>query len=359
MIITFLLGREENLPSIISDKMKKRYFTIMLFIYFIALNSCKEREGIRINLNQAKTDIYYSDFVDSVSYLTLYTHDTCIISGIKHIYQDGRYIILNDWSGNGVCIFYDNKFVRNIANYGRGPQEYIDITSFCLDKKRKHICIYDDHGGKILRFQYDGSFVCEHTAVDLMRDFACIDGQFICILDAYLDELRSGVWTADSNGLFTKTLIPKNPNNGFEAIYPKYFNMQPNGISYYDRYDNRLYFITPDSAYLKYTFNLDLALPNRLKKNREKGLQDYFMLATCYDLTDCLLLFYGSTKKFYQVLFNKADSTYKITENITNNLLPENTIEVSKHYLDEHTLAIELGATEEDYNLHLQLLHIK
>lgn len=348
----------ENSPAKQKNKMKKIYYCVTLFS-LITLGCCKEKEGIKINLNQAKTDIYYSDFVDSVSYLTLYTNDTCIISGIKHIYQDGRYTILNDWSGNGVCIFYDNKFVRNIANYGRGPQEFIGITSFCLDKKQKHICIYDDHGGKFLRFQYDGSFVCEHTAVDLMRDFACIDGQFICILDAYLDELRSGVWTADSNGLFTKTLIPKNPNNGFEAIYPKYFNMQPNGISYYDRYDNRLYFITPDSAYLKYTFNLDLALPNRLKKNREKGLQDYFMLATCYDLTDCLLLFYGSTKKFYQVLFNKADSTYKITENITNNLLPENTIEVSKHYLDEHTLAIELGATEEDYNLHLQLLHIK
>ena len=340
--------------------MKKIELSTILFICFIALNSCKEREGIKINLNQIKTDIYYSDFVDSVSYLTLYTNDSCIISGIKRIYQDGPYTILNDRSGNGICIFYENKFVRNIANFGRGPQEFINITSFCLDKKRKHICLYDDRSGKILRYKYDGSFVCEHTSIDLMRDFACIDGKFICILDAYLKELRSGVWTSDSNGQFLKTLRPKNPDNGFEAIFSKYFNMQSNGISYYDRYDNRLYFITPDSAYLKYTFNLDMALPKRVKKDRDRiNLQGFFMLATCYDLANHLLLYYSSTERFYQVLFNKADSSYQVTENIANDLLPKNTIGVSEHYLDEHTLIVELGATEEDYNLHLQILHIK
>ena len=344
-----------------SNQMKKRYYCCMILLGLgIAMMGCKGREGIKINLNQAKTGIYFSDFVDSVSYLTLYTNDSCIISDIRYIYQDGPYTILNDASGNGVCIFYENKFVRNIANYGRGPQEFIRIRSFCLDKKRKHICIYDDLSSKLLRYKYDGSFVDEYFSIDLMRDFACIDGKFICILDAYLKELRSGVWMTDSNGQYVKTLRPKNPDNIFEAIYPHYYNLHADGISYYDRYDNRLYFVTPDSAYLKYTFNLDMALPKRVKKDGDGiDLQGFFMLATCYDFANYLLLYYGSTERFYQVLFNKSDSTYKVTANITNDLLPPNTIQVSEHYLDEHTLIVELGATEEDYNLHLQILHIK
>ena len=103
-----------------------------------------------------------------------------------------------------------------------------------------------------------------------------------------------------------------------------------------------------------------MALPKRVKKDGDGiDLQGFFMLATCYDFADCLVLYYSSTERFYQVLFNKSDSTYKVTDNITNDLLPPNTIQVSEHYLDEHTLIVELGATEEDYNLHLQILHIK
>ena len=158
-----------------SNQMKKRYYCCMILLGLgIAMMGCKGREGIKINLNQAKTDIYFSDFVDSVSYLTLYTNDSCIISDIRYIYQDGPYTILNDASGNGVCIFYENKFVRNIANYGRGPQEFIRIRSFCLDKKRKHICIYDDLSSKLLRYKYDGSFVDEYFSIDLMSAYASL-----------------------------------------------------------------------------------------------------------------------------------------------------------------------------------------
>lgn len=110
---------------------------------------------------------------------------------------------------------------------------------------------------------------------------------------------------------------------------------------------------------IQYRFDLILAVPKALKRSEDKGVQDYFMLGTCYDFEKYMLLFYGSTKEFYQVLYNKADSTYRITENLTNDLLSDETNEVSEHYIDPHTLAVEMSAEENDYNLHLQILHIK
>ena len=171
--------------------------------------------------------------------------------------------------------------------------------------------------------------------------------------------MRSGIWTTDSEGKFGKVLVPENSDNVYEALYPHYFNYNDEGISYYDRYDNRLFFITPDSAYLKYRFNLIPAMPRALKRNEDKGVQDYFMLATCYDFEKYILLFYGSTKEFYQVLYNKADSTYRVTEDLVNDLLPDDKNEVSEYYIDPYTLAVEMSAEENDYNLHLQILHIK
>ncbi|MDE6452361.1 MAG: 6-bladed beta-propeller [Odoribacter sp.] len=339
-----------------------RLIIITLLLLSFLLCSCQHQteNAIKIDLTQKKTDIRYSEFVDSASYLTLYSNDSCIISRVKRLYIDSAYTILSDRSGNGICIFFDNKFQCNIANYGRGPQEFISITDFCLDKANKHICIYDIEGGKLLKYNYQGKFVCEYPFRNVMRSFANIKGKFICIQAAYLREMQSGVWTADSNGKFVKVLLPGNSDNVFEMIYPYYFNYyNDEGISYYDRYDNKLFFITPDSAHLKYRFDLIPALPQRLKKRDDKGLQDYFMLATCYEFKKYLLLFYGSTEKFYQVLYHKTDSTYRVTDNLVNDLLPADTYEVSEHYIDENTLAVELGAQEDDYNLHFQILHIK
>ncbi len=239
------------------------------------------------------------------------------------------------------------KLLCNIAHYGRGPQEFITITGFCLDKSNKHICIYDNESRKLVKYTYNGAFVGKYPLPDLMRSFTNVKGKFICIQPAYLRKMRSGIWTTDSEGKFGKVLVPENSDNVYEALYPHYFNYNDEGISYYDRYDNRLFLLLPDSAYLKYRFNLIPAMPRALKRNEDKGVQDYFLCwlhATI--LKKYILLFYGSTKEFYQVLYNKADSTYRVTEDLVNDLLPDDKNEVSEHYIDPYTLAVEMSAEE-------------
>lgn len=321
---------------------------------------CKTKDNgeIKIDLTGKKTEIRYSDFVDSVSYVTLYTDDSCIISNIYHFFTDGSYTILSSRGGNGISIFHNNHLIHNINHYGRGPGEFMRISSFCLDKVHKQICIHDELSGKILKYDYDGSFICEFPFEEVIRDFANVDGYFICIQPAYLKQGRAGIWSANPEGKFEKMLLACDPDHIYEVIYPHYYNYVDEGISYYDRYDNRLLSITPDTMYVKYRFNLIPALPSELKKSDNKGLQDYFMLASCYDFEDYLLLFYGSTDQYYQVLFNKTDSSYRVTDNIINDILPTGKSEVSTHHVDKNTLVVELGAEEEDYNVHLQILHV-
>lgn len=78
-------------------KMKILY----ILLFFILLFSCKQEadNGIKIDLTQKKTKIRYSEFVDSVSYLTLYSNDSCIVSQIRQLYVDSSYIILSDRNG--------------------------------------------------------------------------------------------------------------------------------------------------------------------------------------------------------------------------------------------------------------------
>lgn len=333
---------------------------IHIFFIYLILNSCNNEtiRKITIDLSQENSKIYYTDFVDSVSLMTLYTTDSCMISKVQNLYTDGPYTILLDKGGSGVCIFFNNRLISNIADYGRGPQEFINITSFCLDKLNKNICIYDDRSEKILKYKYDGSFICEFPYKDLIRDFANINGQFVMIQPSYLRKMRSGIWIADSIGQYVKTSVKENQNNKFEALYPHNFNFGNEGISYYDRYENQVLYITPDSIQIKYRFNLIPELPASLKKDENGHLNNYFMLASFYDFKKYILLYYGSDKEFYQVLFNKTDSTYKVTEHIIDDITGSPVTPISELYIDEHKMALELPAKEDDYNIHFQILHI-
>ena len=89
---------------------------LYILLFFILLFSCKQEadNGIKIDLTQKKTKIRYSEFVDSVSYLTLYSNDSCIVSQIRQLYVDSSYIILSDRNGNGICVFQNNKLLCNI-----------------------------------------------------------------------------------------------------------------------------------------------------------------------------------------------------------------------------------------------------
>ena len=334
---------------------------VNVLLFLLVASSCKEEQThvMKIDLSQLKTDIRYSEFVDSVSYLTLHTNDSCIVSEVGRLYIDGDYTILVGRGGNGVCVYLINHLHCNIAKYGRGPGEYIGITDICLDKLNKHICIYDEMG-KILRYTYDGQLVKEQPFKDLMRSFTNIAGKFVCIQPADLRGRRSGVWCADFDGVFEKELIPGCKDNVLECIHSKYFHYYSDGeISYYDYYENCIYSITPDTAVLKYQIDLAQALPLRLKRKRDNDLENYFMLATCYDFEKYLLLFYASTDTFYQVLYDKQRSTYRVTDNLVNDLLPAGTVEVSEHCIDANTLAVEISSEEDDYDLHFQILHIK
>lgn len=64
---------------------------VNVLLFLLVASSCKEEQThvMKIDLSQLKTDIRYSEFVDSVSYFTLHTNDSCIVSEVGRLYIDG------------------------------------------------------------------------------------------------------------------------------------------------------------------------------------------------------------------------------------------------------------------------------
>lgn len=98
--------------------------------------------------------ISVEDFIINVDTIRLETTDESILDGILKMHlMDGRIYILNDKYEEVYLFSNEGKFIKKIQNKGDGPQEYIKINSFEVDKKNKKIILADSFSRRI--FIYD------------------------------------------------------------------------------------------------------------------------------------------------------------------------------------------------------------
>ena len=217
-------------------------FVIFLFSY---LSSCVEQKSlplhIVIDLKENTERIRYSQFAKSVDYIELNTNDSCIISDISKIFLDEDTLIVLDQDRAGVLVFTkDGRLVKQINDYGNGPNEFVDITAFALDSVLNQICIFDWSTQRIMRYSYNGVLLSTYHMNSFVRDFAVLNDEInLCFLPFYSKELPYGVWLSDTNNVVVKRYDTKVPADyQFEFIGTNYVSSNQ-GILYYDRnWDN-------------------------------------------------------------------------------------------------------------------------
>lgn len=96
--------------------------------------------------------------------IKLETTDSCLISNVGKIKTDGDLLFIKCGQALGLpdvlFVFNRNgKFIRRISSKGQGPQEYIVLSSYYLDKQKKTVNIVDDYRKCILTFSYDGKYI--------------------------------------------------------------------------------------------------------------------------------------------------------------------------------------------------------
>ena len=338
---------------------------ILLLSLLLLLLSCKENSNkIPIDLSKHVPEIYFSEFADSISYLTLDMRDSCLISEVDQIYKDSNLIFVKDRRRNGIFIFDENNRYKNRINYyGRGPGEFIRLSTACINPTDKQIGIYDSFSRKILIYSYEGKFIKEVFVNDYVLDFTFTSNKgFIFIYPSYMTpKERSGLWLTDSNGIFVKHLYHLNPEHKASMFF--YFSYTPQldhnqGILYYDRWADRLLQVNQDSSKCIYEFDLREKIPESLKKDPDFRLEEHFLSTCFFNMPNYFLACYASINNRYWVLFNKKDHSIKVATKLINDI-DDIKVETFPCFLDENTLAFELQDDENNYDIRLLLLHAK
>jgi hypothetical protein len=292
-----------------------------------------------------------------------------LISGVKKIFMDEDTIIIQDTKRGGVFVFTQNgDFVKQINYIGGGPTEYHNANAVAVNMEANYISIYSVMSWKINKYTYQGNFIESNQTNDFMRDFAVMEDSFnIMINPCYgIEGEKNGVWVSNSTNQYQKHLLNDVPVDQQFEFVSTYYNQTLEGIYYYDRNYDNIYFLSKDSAMLLYHIDLRQRIPDEIRRLAEVPplkLDGYAMMSDfCASTENILFLYYtfGELDNHFKwVLINRRDHALFIGDNFINDLDETSSFQNNIFYINDTTWCRVLSQVENDCNITLQFLLLK
>lgn len=159
------IGRSNERAQYTVEKylpMKQITFCIIVLVLFFQY-ACKRKKEVVVHAENSirienPVNISVEDFIVDIDTIRLETNDRSIMSEILDMYiMDDRFYFL---SNNFTTIFIydkDGKFISKINDRGDGPEEYIKINSFKVDKIKKRLILADSFTRRIFIYDKEGT----------------------------------------------------------------------------------------------------------------------------------------------------------------------------------------------------------
>ncbi len=135
------------------------------------LGGCVRKQGEITTLDSSNIKEYsgksfFPDFIEDWDFIKFETTDKSLIANVINAeFDDGKIFVATRppldgyWDNNQLKVFNDNgEYLYDIGSQGRGPEEFMNIQTFRLDKKNKHVVIRDQNH-HVFKFDYNGQFI--------------------------------------------------------------------------------------------------------------------------------------------------------------------------------------------------------
>lgn len=344
----------------------KPYIICIGLLFFL---SCVKSDPNRliIDLDQSEESIKYSTFIDSISYIELNTKDTCLLSDIEKIYIDNDTILVWDKKEAGILTFNSSgELIKQINYYGKGPQEFITISAFCIDPERNIIYIWDYPSQRINKYTYSGEFIGYDKSDSFVRDFTVLGNEDkLCILPFYSKYSPYGIWISDINNKTIREFNIPIPIDDQVEFSGTYYNVDNDSIFIYDRNFDNLYKIVNDSISVTYSFDVKQVLARHLRKKDPSSLLPFKGIAymSNFSISANYLLqtyyYYNIDNPYRWVLLNRKDNKLSICEHLVNDIDFVETEYPHIYYIKNDMWCRVVETDVNDCNMLLQLLHIR
>ena len=248
----------------LTKNLKEKYWNKLYVLVFL-LCSCsgydiQQSEYVVIDLSEPppKISIKASALIESCRYIPLETTGESMISNIQRLIpvQDGFFIF--DRSSQQLIYFdADGRFIRRIAEKGRGPGEYVNLLDFDLSEQDETLFLHDN-SNQILLYSFNNTFL---RSIRLERFVSCVmktSWGYICYRDPLLNfgNDTEVLIAIDENGSELNVLQHRKVDLQQRSpwvISPVFVNIN-NKYYYYPQFQDTLYSVEIDKINPKYVF---------------------------------------------------------------------------------------------------------
>lgn len=332
------------------------------------LFSCqnKKNDKIDLDLSKKKSELKYSEILDSIRYIQLETKDDCLIGNINQILKDDTLLFIMDRKQKSIFIYNESgSFIQKINQVGKGEGEYISLTSFCVDPRKKKIFIYDEIQKKILQYNYNTNYEKDMKLGDseIIRSVALFNnGNFIFFTPDLISRARDGVWEVDTLGRLIKEYKDVDSSHKMVWIPFPYYSNCEGKISYYDCFTNEIFSFKKSEILCEYRFNLKQMIPKKYL-NKENGLNMgtgiYYLDSDFAETQDYYYLqFYSTEQGHIEGFFEKSTKKFVVGDSLVNDIDDNNT-PLKIFTYNRNSFAGVVWAEDAKSNPMLQLLFIK
>lgn len=260
-----------------------RYCFIAFFIFFLFSCIGKKSDNVELNVSiipmhfKTGTDdnvkLKMSTIIDTVEYIRIITPEDkdWIIGEMTEVQWCRDKYFIYDNTSKSIFVLSNNGIIENCLNEpGRGPDEYLTLTTFDVNSSSMEICVLDEVLRRIQIYSSKGEYRRTVHLNDIVRDMAVLpNGDFLLYTPDYMEGNRRGLWRVDSNGKFKEHHVAIDDDFLYGGLYPKYFrkiNDSLIGLMGGEDYD-RIYHISCDSVNVAYQLDVDIEIPNEIAEN--------------------------------------------------------------------------------------------
>ena len=217
---------------------------------------------IEKNINNIKS-VNLSEIGSRLEYIPLETRPDLIIGSLSSVILYHDYLIIKD--NQQIYLFDTNgNFIRRIGAFGRGPEEYYMLATFCVDKYNNWICVLSNN--KILCFDFEGNLV---KTITFDRSFSPTNFSILDSNRIMLNNMRTQMASRDDEPVYNWIIIdhegnqisklrqaPKLTANLTFTTFIINLYTQDNIVHYMDPFADSLFYYPENEEKLYANFNL-------------------------------------------------------------------------------------------------------
>ncbi len=263
-----------------------------------------EIPSIRLDPNIATT-YDYKDFFHPHTVVILESREDYILGEIKNIETDNGAFYINDGKK---CIAFSRsgRILFKIDGVGKGPGEYLEITSIVSDTQEKTLTIFDNRSMKILNYDLTGKFINEEPTPVHGYDIEIFEGRYV---------IYSGSNIASKNRLNYLSKTTLNIENAFLPIkqnHAKFLHVLD--LTNFYHFENKTYFLygygttvyqlLNNAITERYTIDFgNHGIPESYLENEYANVKLFMEEINSHIYAHRILGFFESSKKIYSSFF--------------------------------------------------------